>query len=108
LEPEKGNITDVHLESIDVSFNVVLQQASKVTIRRTYYPGWSVMYNNNNIPIEFTSNGLINIDLPSGNGRIVATFGETMERKIADGISLVALLSLVGFGILKRRYEDRN
>ncbi len=100
----KATIKDIQTTPSSVIFSVNSEDPSKVRINRTYYPGWVVSFNNQRLPIEYESQGLIDISIPKSTGTIIATFGETSQRRIADSISLVSLSSLILFSILSRRY----
>ncbi|OGG08398.1 hypothetical protein A2154_02755 [Candidatus Gottesmanbacteria bacterium RBG_16_43_7] len=63
-----------------------------------YFPGWKVMADSRQIPIEFQDpnhRGLITYRLPPGLHYIMVKFSDSKIRLVADGIAAVSLLLMV-------------
>lgn len=105
-----------------ISGEAVISNFSKITQRHTYtieaksetrlvdhtqfYPGWRVYVDGKQVPVQFQDpnhRGLITFDVAKGNHTVRVIFGENKTRAIADTISLVSAIGLIGFTLWKRK-----
>ncbi|MCB0192350.1 MAG: hypothetical protein KDJ65_10445 [Anaerolineae bacterium] len=79
-----------------------------------YFPGWSAQIDNRPVPTTpFSERGLIRLDVPAGRHEIRLNFQNTLIRWLANGISIVSLVLIVGFlsiRVMRSRYsvDDRE
>ncbi len=82
---------------------VDLLEASTLTFRQFYFPGWQILLDGERIPIRITgSHGLITVDIPAGEHSLVLEFVNTPIRTAADTISILAVTSLGLYFIFRR------
>lgn len=75
-------------------FAVSARSDARIVDNTLYFPGWFVLVDNQNVPIEFQDpsfRGLITFRVPAGDHRIVVHFGETKLRTFANLVSLGGL-----------------
>lgn len=88
-------ITDYQKRSASASFKAEVIKASDIEIPITYFPGWQIKANQQNITLEEPSNlGLIRVKLPPGNYQVQVQFINTPVRLIGNIISLLSWLIL--------------
>jgi hypothetical protein len=80
---------------------------SEVNTPILYYPGWKVIVDNKETPIRYETDGTIKFLVPGGKHQVTVVFTQTLVRKIADILSIVTLVWLLGWGILGV-YADRH
>ncbi len=99
---KKGKVSRVVDKNQEFSFNYVGPEAN-ATVKKIYFPGWSVMTNDNH-KINFTfENGFFNFKLPKGNSNIKIMYEGTLLVRtstllsvFAWGLTLAYFLSLIG------------
>jgi hypothetical protein len=100
LEVIKGNAkiteimrkTTIHLYKIQAETTTTFQENT------WYFPGWTLLDNNKNVPIKITSGdhpGLVQFTLPKGNHIISFIFLNTWDRKLANQISLITFCIVI-------------
>lgn len=87
---------------------IVNERNAKIRINTLYFPGWKVYDNGKHAPIEYQSNGLINIVLSPGTHEVIARFEDTPVRRTANVLSILGLLWLLGWAILEFIYAYRD
>ncbi len=103
-----GKIRNVQETSISVSFSVETNQETSLRIHRTYYPGWRIIANGREIPVDY-SRGVIDINLPErGVYNVEAIFEETQTRRSANALSLITLSLMINFVVFRYFYARRN
>lgn len=103
-----GKIRNIEEKSTSVSFSVETSEKTSVRIHRTYYPGWRVIVDGQEVPIDY-SHGVLDITLPEqGMYNVEAIFGETQTRKIANAISFITVMAIVSVGVFRYFYARRN
>lgn len=84
-------------EPLAMSVDLSLPSTSSVVFKTFYYAGWRAWVDGVEVTITPTlSNSLISLSVPSGGHQIQVLFGSTAIRDLGLGISLAALLLLVG------------
>lgn len=96
----KGNVSDLSYTSKKISFTIQSLQKEVITVNQIYYPGWNAFVGERQVPIKYTNNlGVMQISVPDGQNKVTFTFAETKARLLLDAVSLLSLLTLLGFGI---------
>lgn len=67
-----------------------------LTVNRLAFAGWRAWIDGQPVAWTPDASGLITVPVPAGRQRIAVRFGETPLRLAADGLSLLALLGLLG------------
>lgn len=79
---------------------------SLIQFNTLYYPGWRVDVDKKEIPIDYKTNGIIRIQIPSGFHTIRLRFTETDFRILADMISIICFSCVCLIGL--NRYIIRK
>jgi hypothetical protein len=92
----------------DQPFQLKLQvrsdQPFTLRLHRFFFPGWQVYAAGKAVPTGPGGNaGLVTAELPSGDYPVVAQFGQTPIRRLADIITVIAWLAWIAVGIAIRR-----
>ena len=67
-----------------------------------YYPGWNVLVDNKIVPIEFQSSvhrGLMTFYVSKGIHTVTILFSDTKVRRMANWISALSVILIVGVGM---------
>lgn len=86
-------------------FTVSAKTDARIVDNTLYFPGWSVLVDDQKIPVEFqdpTYRGLMTFLVSAGEHRIVVDFGETKLRKMANVLSLGGLIILIFYETFRR------
>lgn len=83
-----------------LSFTLQTSHATQITIGKVFFPGWVVMVDDKSVKMLTNDYGFIMFTVPQGNHAVVARFGETTLRIIADCISVAGLLFLLAMVFL--------
>jgi len=98
MEILKGSGT-IHENSLTTQYMDVVVDAkenSVLQINMMYYPGWGVTVDGELATIDYKNDfGVIRVDVPQGQHRVIASFRETISRFIADMCSLVVSVLFV-------------
>jgi hypothetical protein len=81
---------------------VTLAAGQSVVVQESYDPAWHAWSSGNALPVRKDAIGFMAIDAPPGNHDIMLTFVTPMENqggRILSGISVLAILALIGSGI---------
>lgn len=95
-----GEIRDLEIKSNRISFSTNSMIPTKATINTVYFPGWNATIDGRNASINYESKGLIEVEMPEGQHKVVASFSETPIRIVSNIISLISVLFLIVFLIL--------
>lgn len=87
-----GKISDLKINSNNISFVANSTKDAEITINTVYFPGWKTFIDGKNVQPNYIDNGFINVTIPSGPHTVRASFGETPVRLFSDIISLLSLL----------------
>lgn len=86
-------------------FTVSAKTDARIVDNTLYFPGWSVLVDDQKIPVEFqdpTYRGLMTFLVSKGEHRIVVDFGETKLRKMANVLSLGGLIIFIFYETFRR------
>ncbi len=98
-------VTSFEKKTITQKFEVDSPNGAKLVDHTQYYPGWEVLVDGKNAPIEFQYRyypGQLVFVVPPGKHNVVVRFGETKLRFLSDMISLLSFLSIVLFVLFKK------
>lgn len=95
-----GGIKDLKIKSNRISFSTNSTIPTRVTINTVYFPGWNLTVDGKRSSIDYKNKGLIQVEVPQGQHKIIASFSETPVRIVSNIISLVSVLGLIVFLIL--------
>jgi hypothetical protein len=115
LEIISGDAKFTQLQRTFIHHSYVLNAETDVKIRENtfYFPGWEVIANNKNIPINFRDEkyyGAISFNLPKGLYLIDVEFKDTPIRIISgylSGISIGSTLLFLFWYLLKDNHHFR-
>jgi hypothetical protein len=100
----KGTVLNILKKTTLHTFDVTAKTPLRLVDNTTYFPGWRVYDGKNKLPIQFQDmnwRGLITFRLTSGVHHIRVSFEESQLRFVADIISLLAVISLFGFAMVR-------
>lgn len=95
----EGTITDPVKRDTVHTFTVSAQTPVHIVDHTQYFPGWRVFSDGQKIPIEFQDQnwrGRITFRLPSGTHSVRVIWGNSPIRQVAEGITRISLLVLLG------------
>jgi hypothetical protein len=98
-QPSQGNAGQVPMH-----FAVNTKMAEMLVLNLRDYPAWRVRVNGTEMKYKTErADGLIAFPVTAGHSQIDISYGMTQDRRLGDGISLVALCGAVGLAGLGRR-----
>lgn len=104
----KATISNFKKSTQQQTFNISAQTKSRIVSHTQYFPGWRVYVDGSKTPIEFQDQnwrGLLTFIVPEGNHSVRIQFEETAIRLIANIISIVSSIVLVGALGVKRHFS---
>ena len=105
----KAKVKEVNRNSTSHSYKVDASTEVQLRENTLYFPGWKVLVDGVEVPIAFQdahNRGVITFIVEKGKHDVTITFGETKLRLLADWISLVSLLVLLGLSIMRAKVID--
>lgn len=100
-----GTITNTSKKNTVHTFTVHAETDVQVVDRTQYFPGWRVYNNGQKLPIEFQDQnwrGLITFSLPKGTHAIRVAWEESAIRQIAEGVTIISMVGMIGLLFLSR------
>ena len=88
---------------LDRSYQVEVKTPTIVRLHILYFPGWTVFVDGKKATIDYSTNGTLDVAVPSGIHSIEAMMIETPVCVIADWLSIGSLVITFGLGILLYR-----
>ncbi len=90
----EASVSGLIFNSKKISFTAKADKGSKLLINAIYFPGWNAYVDGVKTNISYQNkNGVMEIDVVSGQHLVMFKFGETGVRLFSD------VLSLIGFGL---------
>lgn len=89
------------------SFTVITGEQATIQVNRLYFPGWQVLVDGKSVPITYTTDGTLHFSVSSGFHRVTTVFNPTPVRFIANVISIIAMMFILG-GFLKKNHAHRR
>ncbi len=101
---ENGNVIRQNKwKYMDKQFTVSMSDSGVITLNTLYFPGWVATVDGHTVPIHYLRDGVIHFSVPHGVHTIRVTFTETVARLAGDILSVISLVVLFGWGILRYR-----
>ena len=73
-------------------------------LHRFYFPGWQVYLDGEAVPTDASGSlGLVTAELPAGEYTVVARFGETPLRRVANVLSIISLVGWIAGASLSKQ-----
>ncbi len=94
----EAKVSNYQRQSNQHAFDVYSFDKATILDNTTYYPGWRVFIDNNEVPIQFqdpSHRGLITFPVPQGRHKVQVKFTETKLRFAADLISLTTFVMMI-------------
>jgi uncharacterized membrane protein YfhO len=99
-----GQVSNIFVNNRKITFSLIATSNVEVQISKIYWPGWSATLDGKKAPISYANaKGLMTISVPKGNHAVQLFFQETPLRLFSDGISILALLLLLGISFARYR-----
>lgn len=90
------------------TYSVTSKGQSKLVDHTEYFPGWKVYVNGKPVLIEFQDQnyrGEITFFVPPGVSDVRVVFGESPIRAVANGITVVTSIGLIGLFMYHKKYQ---
>lgn len=97
-------ISDIKRGYNQTKFAVSVNKSDTLELPLLYYCGYNVTLDGENIPIKESSEGLLKIEVAK-SGEIIAYYSPTCVQKLSFYISLLGLISMIVFVLLKSRKQ---
>jgi hypothetical protein len=94
----EAEITQLDASGYRVSFDVLGRGTSRVAVNRFSFPGWTTRMDGRPVTTEVDVHGRIVLLVPAGRHSVTVRWGRTPLRRVADTISLLALLAALSLG----------
>lgn len=95
--PDGARVLDAEYGPNQAQIVVDSPQAFHARYRTFYFPGWRAFVDGERVEVRPTDKkGLLMFEVPAGRHVVSVSFGETRVRLAADGVSVLALLALIG------------
>ncbi len=94
---------------ISDEYHIVTSEPFTIQFNTIYFPGWQAFVDGDPVPIAPSyPHGLITFDVPAGEHGVLVRFGDTPVRTLANIMSVLALLLMIGVTVFLalRRRED--
>lgn len=89
-------VINVNKESaLSYEMTINAKKESTVSAHILYFPGWKAYIDGKKTTISYQADGIIHVNIPSGEHQLSVSFEETSLRLLADVISLFSLFSLL-------------
>lgn len=101
---QNGTLTEIKTDRyMEKLFLIAMDAEGDVMVNTLYFPGWTARVDNQNVPIQYEIDGIIHVTVPQGNHSLTIEFLDTLPRTTGNLLSIVSLVGIVGWGILKAR-----
>jgi uncharacterized membrane protein YfhO len=88
-----GMVNNILDKGSTITADTISSSSGNVRVAVVYFPGWQAKVDGRKVSIDPDStNGLITFPITKGRHSITVYFGETLQRWIADGISLLSVI----------------
>jgi len=104
VDVQNGKIVSTLLQRyLDKEYLVSMTHDGELIVNTIYFPGWIATIDTKQVPINYQKDGIIHIVVPQGNHTVRVTLVDTGSRKLGNIISVLSLVSLASWGILRSR-----
>jgi len=104
IDAFKGKVKILKYSNNCVEIETEANDSSYLVLADNYYPGWKVYVNGKKKNILRVNYNLRGVILPRGNNRVLFSF-EPLSFKIGASISLLTLLNIIAFFLIRRKVQ---
>lgn len=100
-----AKVSDYQKRSNSHTFHLNVQKDAQLADHTQYFPGWKVLVDKKPVDIQFQDpnwRGELTYRIPKGDHRVSVVFGESPIRFVADVISVITALGLIGLLFIQR------
>ena len=93
-----GRISILENKSAKVSAQIEATQAAAIRFNQYYFPGWTIKVDGKRVDFDYQraeDSGLPIFDIQKGKHQILAEFKNTVDRNIADAISVIIFITII-------------
>ena len=101
-----GKMSVIPIEDIpqQKEWHVTVSQSGVLRLNTFSFPGWKTFIDDKEVSYsDINKFKLITIAIPEGQHTVRATFADTPVRTIANSLSLISIIGVMGYGSLKRK-----
>ncbi|HVA25510.1 MAG TPA: 6-pyruvoyl-tetrahydropterin synthase-related protein, partial [Chloroflexota bacterium] len=92
-------VTKRQPEGLEAS--VTSDRPGHVELPVAYYPGWAASLNGGATVVQPGSHGLVSVEVPAGQSKVALRFGTSPDRRLADGLGLLAAAVLAALAVAR-------
>jgi len=98
----EAEIKNLKLKPHQYSFELKAGEKAEILINTAYFPGWKVWVDGEEIKVTL-DNGKIKFTPPPGEHKVIVRFANTPIRALANLISLVSWVGILGFVVIIKK-----
>src|SRR5581483_1809460 len=91
-------LASANVPPVPVDRQLTAPAAGPVELPVAYYPGWTATIDGAPAAVQPGSRGLIQVEAPAPGAKVSLHFGDTPDRRLADGLAVAGLLLLAALG----------
>ncbi len=99
VDPAKGKVINQTVKSESMLMTLDIEENASVTLRRFAFPNWQIFIDGRKSDYATDGYGRMNLVLDKGRHTLELKFGYTTIEKVANIISLLGFLGMVGVGV---------
>ncbi len=106
-----GEIKEIKRTSTQHAYILTTNNEVRVAENTLFFPGWEVFVNDKIVPLQFQDpqyRGIMTFFVPKGRNNISVLFRETKLRVIADYISFLSIIALLGWEVCIKLVKIRQ
>jgi hypothetical protein len=104
-----GDISSIIITNKQITFTADTQQNTTIAINKIYWPGWEASIDGKQTTIEYNNaKGIMTLPISEGKHSVHLIFHETQLRLMADIVSIVAFVILIGISLKLKKYVRYN
>lgn len=101
-----GTVEKQDIGNSSYKASIILNENSRILVNTIFFPGWTVISDDRNVPIEITEvSGLISFKLPKGIHKVIIDYRQTGIHSASELLSLIALI-LVSIQFFRWRKQN--
>ncbi len=104
----RADVSGVSLRPLSYRFDVTSAEGAMIAVHTMFYPGWTLTIDGAEDQFHYEKEGILEFPVTAGTHQIHIYFRETGMRKIADSVSLLSLLWLVVWAILRNNRKKNS
>ena len=109
--PAEAQLESAHYDFNQAELTIDSPAGYPAVFHTFYFPGWQAFINEQPAPVvPISERGLLSVDMPAGRHTLQLYFGETPMRRLANGISLLTSIIVIGVVLRgnRRRFFQRT